>query len=293
MLARPALINSYKLYILFNNGDIMGRSIVFLKKLKFLYSVFHLFYRRGFFISCLLFCAVPSEAVKIHFPDEELAMESVLPLIDPPKMVLNRNVPLKFRAEIGVGMGFGLDEPFYYPFYPSFFINFNFTEVQAISFTGTYFFPWLSGGGDLLKQGVEGIGVKGEPILTVFDALKAPYPQMSAFLNYQYSPFYGKISLAKNWVMNLSIYGFAGLGVVVSNNNDHWPAGNLGIGQKLYINKWLGIRWDLGFYAYHGPVVENLKLDEDAGNLKYPQIQTKDKGVIINVLANMGLIILI
>ena len=263
----------------------MSFSGFFSKKLSVLYLIFSLFQRMRILFFFLAFSVFPAEAVKIRFPGEELATESVLPLIEPPQMVLNRNVSLKFRPELGVGMGVGLDEPFYFSFYPTGIIAVHLTENHAISLTGTYFFPRRSSTGEVLSQGGEGF--------KKFDPLKAPYPQMSAFMNYQYTPYYGKISLAKHWVLNLSIYGFTGLGLVVSNQNNQLFAGNFGIGQKLYINKWLGIRGDLGFYGYYGPAIAKLKLDDSVGVIDYTQLQSDKKRFIINVVVNVGVILLI
>ena len=266
----------------------MGFTVLFLEKLKFVWDFFFLFSGLRRFVFLFLFCSFSAEAVKVHFPDEELASESVLPVVDPARMVLNRNISLKFRPELGIGLGFGLDEPFYFPFYPTGILAFHLTEVHAVSVTGVYFFPLRSSAGESLHQGkgLEGTGKK-------FDPLKAPYPQMGAFLNYQYTPYYGKISLAKNWVMNLSIYGFAGLGLVVTNQNNQLPAGNFGIGQKLYFNKWLGIRGDLGLYGYYGPAAAKLELGDNVGQIQYGQLKPEEKRLLINVVANVGVIFLI
>ena len=261
----------------------MAFSMFFLKKFSFL--DLKLFQKAIVFL--FVFFLFPAFAVKVHFPDEELAEESVLPLVTPPRMVLNRNVPLKFRVELGAGLAVGLDEPFYLPYYPTGLITFHLTEVHALSLTGAYFFPKRSASGEKLSQG------KGLKSGKKFDPLKAPYLQMSAFINYQYSPYYGKISLAKNWVMNLSIYGFIGPGLLVTNQNNQLFAGSFGFGQKLYFNKWLGFKMDLGFYGYYGPAVAKLDLGESVSSVSYNQIKSEDKRLIFNVMASMGLVLLL
>ncbi len=249
-----------------------------------------LFNLKFFFVFLLAFFASPSLAVKVHFPKDELASESVLPLLDKSQMVLNRNVSLKWSLEIGAGAGFGMDEPYYFPYYPSGFLALHWTEVQAISLTGIYFiFDLFQTGKNLSpterklsqagKKLYEGVGKNPDEIKKI-DFSKIPSPQYSFFVNYQYTPFYGKISLSKSWVMNLSIYGFAGPGLVISNNNDQWPAGNVGIGQKLYFNKWFGLRGDLSFYGYYGQVVSKEGMPDD-------------QGTVINILANIGVVFLI
>lgn len=238
-------------------------------------------------LACLLFFTPKASAVQIHFPDEELASESVLPLIDPVQMVLDRNIPLKRRFEIGLGTGYGMDEPFYFSFYPNGMIAFHITELHSVNLTGTYFLSRLSSAGRALQSG-QGLD-EGQ----TFDPLKAPYPQMSVFLNYQYTPFYGKISVAKHIVMNLSIYVFSGLGLIVSDQNDQWPGVNLGIGQKFYLNKWLGIRGDLGFYGYYGPATARLDLGGNRSKVQYKELQPTEKSININITANIGVIFLI
>lgn len=263
--------------------------VIFQKRgLGFLKFIPSLFSRK--LICVLLFFVFSAQAVKIRFPDEELSSESVLPLVDPVQMVSNRNIPLKYRPELSLSLGFGLDEPFYFSIYPRGAISFHITEVHAISLSGTYFFPLLSS--SLERGGHESIGI-GEPLKNRFNPLKAPYPQMSVFLNYQYSPYYGKISLSKSWVMNLSIYGFTGLGLLITNQNNQLFAGNMGIGQKLYFNKWLGIRGDLGFYGYYGPAVAKLLLDKSVVQIPYKQLKPEERRININFIANIGVIILI
>ncbi len=244
--------------------------------------------RTKILIVFLLFYTFPAFAFKVRFPDEELAKESVLPLIKPSRVVLNRNVSLKYKVELGVGAGFGLGEPFFFPAYATGLFAFHLTEAHAISVTGTFFPPLKSKTGDKLSGGV---GLKAGH---TFDPQKAPYPAIMAFLNYQYTPFYGKISLSKSWVMNLSIYGFAGPGVIVFHTeNNRALVGNFGIGQKFYFNRWFGIRGDLGFYGYYGPAIVKLDLSSNVNRVKWNEITPDNKRLILNVIANVGLVFLI
>lgn len=240
--------------------------------------------------------AFSASAVKIRFPDEELATESVLPLIEPHRIVLNRNVPLRFRAELGLGGGIRLTEPLYFPVHPSGFLTFHLSDTHALGVTLTYFPPLLSGTGEQFAGGIKGESSEGGRTFTGLSPLNIPYPTMMGFLNYQYTPFYGKISLTKKGVMNLSIYGFAGPGLVVLKQNIMKPAGNLGIGQKLYFNRWLGLKIDLGLFGYYGPFFINLiehGMVQDT-EIPYDKINAEGKeGLIIHIVANIGVIFLI
>ena len=93
--------------------------------------------------------------------------------------------------------------------------------------------------------------------------------------------------------MNLSIYGFAGPGLLIFNHNNQTPVGNLGIGQKLYINRWLGFRGDLAVYGYYGPAVAKLDLGSDVGRVSWDQITADQKRLHINIIFNVGVIFLI
>ena len=241
-----------------------------------------LFLKKGLFVSFLFFSAFSAHAVKIHFPDEELATESVLPLADTSEVILNRNVSVKHRTELGLDLGIGLDEPFYFKFYPMASITFSLTEIHAIGLVGTYFVSTLSSAGKELQAG------RGLDPGRTFDPLKAPYPQYSLFLNYLYTPYYGKISLAKQWVLNLSIYGFVGAGMLVSKNNDQFLALDLGFGKKLYFNKWLGLKTNISFYGYYGPAIARLNLGQEVGNVSYSSLKSDKKGFNINTIFHFG-----
>ena len=231
----------------------------------------------GLFFS--LFFSFSAHAVKVYFPDEELAVESVLPLTDRPEVILNRNISLKYKTELSLDFGIGLDEPFYFKFYPMGSVTFSLTEIHAFSLSGAYFIPKRSSAGEELKSGK---GLKGK----TFDPLKAPYPQYSLFLNYLYTPYYGKISLAKQWALNLSIYAFVGAGLIVSNKNDQFPAMNLGFGKKLYLNKWLGLKASIDFYGYYGPAVGRLELEQ--GEVSYDSLKSDQKRLNINTIFHFG-----
>ncbi len=239
---------------------------------KFVFSLF------------FLFC-VTSEAVQIQFPDEELASEVVLPIFQTKRMVLDRRVSLKNRVELGAVVSFGLDEPFYYPVNGTGLISFYFSEIHGVSLTGTYFYPKYSSAGLALKNGLE----DGK----TFDVFKAPYPQMMGFLNYKYVPYYGKISLTKRFVLNLSIYGYIGPGLIIFNHGTKQFAGNIGIGQKLYFNNWIALRGDIGFYSYYGPAPARMNLGTKAQEIQYNQLKPEHKGIVLNLIANIGVVFLI
>ena len=261
-------------------------------KALWILSKLSLFSRKKWaFCLFLMAMSLPVQAVKVYFPDEELATESVLPFTNKPNMILNRNVPLKKALELSLGSGFGLTEPFYQTIYPQVQLGYSISNMHSIHLLGSYYFPKLSTSGERLAD-VGADGKDGERLY--LDARKVAYPQYSLSLNYQYTPFYGKISLSKKLVLNLSIYSFVGGGAIVSNDNDYFPLFRLGIGQKLYFfkssNMTVGLRGDLGMEMYYGPAVARLDLGQDQTKISY---QAAEKKINSNVVANAGIILLI
>jgi len=126
-----------------------------------------------------------------------------------------------------------------------------------------------------------------------FDVFKLPYPQIIGFLNYNYVPFYGKISLNKKFVLNLSIYTYVGPGLIIFNHGTKKGAFHFGIGQKLYFNKWIALRGDLGVNSYYGPAPARLDLGTQVQEIPYTQLKPEHKRLIFNIIANIGVVFLI
>jgi outer membrane beta-barrel protein len=88
----------------------------------------------------------------------------------------------------------------------------------------------------------------------------APAPKYLVLADYQYTGFYGKISLSKEFVMNLSLYGLAGIGAFGIGDMVA-PSVDLGIGQKLYFSPNFALRADFRLVVYQGPNVLSRDLE--------------------------------
>jgi outer membrane beta-barrel protein len=186
-------------------------------------------------------------AVTIEFPEEELARESVLPVFDNAVSVKSRLVPTKGRFEFGLATGFALNEPFFNTTRFGGHVAYHFTETHAVLLQAQIYTDGLGNNGNALA-GTDLNNGAGETFIRMEFA---PQPASHFFANYQFTPYYGKISVFKDFVMNLSLYGLVGLGTV-DVGGEAAPALNLGIGQKFYFSKNWGIRADLGLMAYEG-----------------------------------------
>ncbi|OQW47215.1 MAG: hypothetical protein A4S09_15585 [Proteobacteria bacterium SG_bin7] len=200
--------------------------------------------------------AAPSQIVK--FPEEELARESVLPKFKDTKMVLNRNITTARKLSLGLDFGFALNEPFNSPFQYGFFLNYHLDETKAFNLLFNMLNSANSTYTNQLNQQPQGVG-------TNFGLENRARPKYLFLGSFQYNAFYGKISLTKQFVMNLMLYGLVG-GGAINYGGDVYPALSLGLGQKFYFTKKLALRLDLRSIMFNGPNVVDPKNGSDYSN---------------------------
>ena len=183
----------------------------------------------------------------IEFPEEELARESVLPVFDKPQSVMRRKIETTKRVEIAVGPGMELNEPYYNDLTLNLQGTYHYSDRSAINVTGLYWMDGLSVYGEQLKA-----GGSGSTPFPKFDAMKAPHPKWSLIGNYEFMAYYGKISVSKQSVMHLNLFGIAGLGYLNMGEVNTFLL-NLGIGQNLYFTKNFALRMDFRCLIFRGP----------------------------------------
>jgi outer membrane beta-barrel protein len=222
----------------------------------------------------LLFGAAKvARAEVIQFPDEELASESVLPIFDHPEAVKNRNVLTTKRFELGVLSGLSLLEPFYNPISLGVTFDYNFSELHAVNVTGFYFMQGLSNNAQNLNP-IAGTKSTDTPNGISANLQYAPAPQYAVLAEYQYTGFYGKISVTKEFTMNLGVYGVGGLGTIQVGDAMH-ILGDVGIGQKLYFTPNFALRFDFRVMAYNGPDILSTNLSDKTGAVPSAQFGEK------------------
>lgn len=196
------------------------------------------------FISAAMISIQTRAAEPIEFPEEELATESVLPVFDEKVAVRGRIVKTANRFEVGGGVGLNLIEALYDNFTYNMAASYHFDEESAVTMLGTFTSNELSNMGKDLKAG--------RGIDTYFDASKAPSPEYFFSGNYQFTAYYGKVSVTKSTAMNLSMHGMAGVGAV-SFGDSVEPLLNVGVGQRLYFTPSIALRLDLHLMIFRGP----------------------------------------
>jgi len=198
------------------------------------------------FLLVSLLYSFNASAVTIEFPEDELARESVLPVFDNAVAVKSRLVPTAGRLEFGLAAGFAMNEPFFDSSRFGGHVAYHLDETHGILLSGQLYTDGLGSNGSALAQ--TNLSNTGAAYIRME---YAPQPKYHFLANYQITPYYGKISVFKNFVMNLSLYGLLGAGVI-DIGGETTPALNIGMGQKFYFGKRWGIRADLGLMAYEG-----------------------------------------
>jgi outer membrane beta-barrel protein len=192
----------------------------------------------------------------IEFPDEELAAESVLPIFDLNLSVRNRAIALSRRIELGVGMGYSLLEPFFNPLSLAGNMTYQWNEEQGINLMASFSLPGTSSYTNQLNP----IPTTG----TNANLQNAPATKYTILANYQYSAFYGKLSVSKDYIVRTSLYGLAGLGMIGIADSSN-IAVTAGIGQRFFLTPQISIRLDLRGLLFQGPDILSRKLYSSTG----------------------------
>ena len=219
----------------------------------------------------------------VEFPDEELAQESVLPVFDRSESVKYRTIRTAGRIEFGPVASYSLLEPFYQQASFGATGTYHFNETSALNIFGTYFMQGLNENGNNLNP------IPGSSPQSSLNAQYAPQSKYMLLGNYQFTPFYGKISITKEFVMNLSIYGFAGAGGLAIGDIIA-PIGNIGFGQKLYFGQNFALRMDLRFAGYMGPDVLSRNLQNET---KEQSASSFDKKLNFTSMVSVGAVFLL
>ena len=233
------------------------------------------------FISFLPFSSYAKKKEKVEFSVEELERESVLPLFYSREVVKNRIIKKKRRLDFHLGGGWNTSEGLYQPLSVNGNATFNLTESHGLNLFGAFIFEGLSSTGKQIQFGDSG----SEPL----DFSKVPYPKWIVWLNYQLTTHYGKISLTKNMIMNLSIHVLGGAGGVFLNDEAFKPGFDLGFGQTIYLSRRLSLRFDFLFFFYKGPDLTSEPEGEVNSDLRFIP-HTKYKQVsFYNTYLSVGL----
>jgi len=226
----------------------------------------------------LSFPAFADEIVEI--PEEELARESVLPIFDSPDVVKNRNVPLTKRVEMGLFFGTNVNEAFYDQILYGVQGAYHISEMSAF----TALFSMINANS---SQYVPQLNDVSTPPLH-YELL--PKPKYFYLLGYEFTPFYGKISITKQTVFNLATFATLGLGMFAFGDTQT-PVLSIGIGQNYFFSKNWGLKLDMKSLIYNGIDPVSVDINDYGGNS--PSVSEFRRQTIVNFTVAVGLVILL
>lgn len=201
---------------------------------------------------CLCLFALKSQADSQdidQFTESDLPTESVMPLVDYPEMVLNKNVTFTNKWSISGSYSRVMDEMFFNNNLMGARIGFGWNEFSS---AGIIFQSWGSGLSDYSK-----VFRQNSAELRV-DA--APLPQSQYFLYFEQQYFYGKISIAKELVNTFVFLGRYS-GGMTKYETGSLPHLNYTLGYQAYLNANSFVELTLGLSVHqaYNPVGINIR----------------------------------
>lgn len=194
------------------------------------------------FGTILVTASLAQASETIDLPEEELAKESVVPVFDRPVSVKNRNVVTEGRVDMNLFYGLALTEPIFNVSRFGLNLYYNTSENHAF---GLIFSKNSSGLSMYAKQ------LNETPYN--LDFARAPGPDSTILLDWNMKMFYGKMSLTKNGVYNLSLYSTLA-GGLVKYAHKSYPAVAAGLGQKFYLSRNFALRFDMRLFMHQAPI---------------------------------------
>lgn len=205
-----------------------------------------------FVLASVLFISTHAQAVTIEFPEDELAKESVLPVFEGGTVaVKSRRVVTKQKIEVGPMLGMIFNEPFFSPLNYGIHAGYHMNEFHSFAINGFMRDESLSGDAEQIDKDLASDGAQ------IINFPVVPLPKYLITLDYQMTPYYGKISLSKETVMNLALYVYGGIGATDLGGEMTWIA-DLGVGSNLWFTKNFGLRLDMKFLLYEGLNVTSI-----------------------------------
>ncbi len=237
-----------------------------------------------------------AEAKKLRLSDDELSKEAVMPVFDEKIVIKNRRVIHKNKVEIGLFGGNVLSEAIFDPLTFGASLAYHFDNTHGVFVTVGLYQDKLSANGERLKNGdvIDTGGNTGR----FFDASRAPQKEFMIAGHYQYTAYYGKFSLSKETVMNLSLYGLLGGGAYMMEGLVA-PMINLGVGQRFYFTKNIAFRLDLLLSSFYGPdITSTFGTANDLNEPPQPALPEVDadafaKKLLFDTQINLGITFLL
>jgi outer membrane beta-barrel protein len=186
------------------------------------------------------------------------------------------------RFEISPGIGLSVRDAFFTKVMFGAALTYHFTETIGVSLRGGYNLSLVSGAAQICTPATAttGAGCRSpttQELTTRIDSSGTRVPANVAFglntllasLDFQWAPIYGKLSLSAEKVLSFNMYGIIGPTLVMYGpNNTLTAGGNVGLGFRFFLNKFLTIRVELRDTIYYEFGVGMQSDGSPAGSLR-------------------------
>ena len=209
----------------------------------------------------VVFCFIENAIAQddVRLTDKELARESVLPVIENPESIRNRNVSKAGSLSLYPLGGVVVNNPFFLNLALGGTIGYHFNEYHSVNLFGAYMYSTKTQYVNQIIGDEQLLNANGGRNRYLQGFENFPKANLLALLMYEFSPLYGKMSFSKNMVLNTDLLLSLGGGTIIFSGGAYLPAFTVGLGQRFYFGKNWGIRFDLIGLMYSGPNYTSFK----------------------------------
>ena len=209
--------------------------------------------RLGLLLLLLPLAALAQKSEEEAGDTSEADKDSAGPLRERVRPVSGHQFLMKGRFEVSPGFAVSVKDAFFTKWTPELALTYHFTEAIGVSARVGYSISVVSGAAQICRTNAMGVALGCAPPTQDELVSKHAYGQMglNAGLELQWSPIYGKIGLVAEKFLEFNMYGALGPVLVM-----YGPAGtptvggDLGIGFRFFINKFLTARLELRDVIY-------------------------------------------
>lgn len=190
--------------------------------------------------------------IEIKFRDEDLPMESVTPIVDSPKAIMNKKIKFDSRFEFTAQYSWIVDEMF--------------TNNSQFGFKASYHIDELNSAGILFQARTGGKTQYADQFENFSAQLKldrAPAPSTMMGLTFDQKFYYGKVSIGKEKVLPVVTESNYMVGMQ-KQGSQQMPVASIGLTQRFFVlpNVSMGISYKALFQQIYDPTSVNVRAVE-------------------------------
>jgi outer membrane beta-barrel protein len=194
---------------------------------------------------------------QVEAGDTSEAERDIGPLKDRIPPVIRHVFLLKQRWEVVPSVGFSFRDPFFTKYLFELSLTYNFNDTLGVMARAGYALDTISGSAQICTTNVANGGTRGcrSPTYDELNGKATGQIQFLGAVDVQWTPIYGKFNLFAEWVIHFDFYGILGpafltyagppSGGLTGSSTYFTVGGEVGIGVRFFLNKWMAFRFEL------------------------------------------------